>query len=194
MLELVPKEGARYVSTAYWEGEPVRDIHLFIFGKLTAETTPDDLVDLEYAGAKRYALRKLAKRGLAVAQLKKLLKKYLVSEETVERLMAEFIEKSYLDDDAWIESFVRVQFARKYGPGAIRQKLLSKGISLAEIEKVLRNMDSSESRLGRIKSLLQARYRNRDLSCLKERQKVIGALLRKGFAFEDINESLTDCK
>lgn len=192
-MQLAPKEGVRFVFTLYHNEEPLRDVHLFIFGsKIPTEATQEDIDRIEYEGAKRYVLKKLSQKAFASTELKALLKKYLVAEKTIQIVLEECMQKGYLDDQAWVESFIRSHMRRKCGPDAIKLKLLHKRIPLSLIESALHSLDSTESRQERIQALLQSRYKNRNLCDFNERQKTISALVRKGFGLDDIYETLTN--
>jgi regulatory protein len=91
-----------------------------------------------------------------------------------------------IDDEAWVASFVRSQ-SKRCGLRIIQQKLRAKGIS-ADTSSFAGDSPAAENEA--ILHLLNTRYRKKDLSQTKEKQKVIASLMRKGFAYQQIIAAL----
>lgn len=188
------KEGRAGVLTIIVDEDEWRDIHTTIFGKQPAFpkicTTIDDLEKwfetTEYKGALQYALKRLSLKNQPSTELQQHLERKLVAESTITRIITECQQYGYLNDHNWLESFVRQQMARNIGPNAILMKLRSKGITQETAQTVLSGMDNQEDQSERIAHLLKTRYRKRDLSDYRSKQKVIASLIRKGFSFETI--------
>lgn len=145
----------------------------------------------EFKSALKYALRRISAQSYLTNDLRKKLKDKKISPQIIEQVLTKCKEFGYLDDQAWIESFVRVQTAKKRGPQAIIQKLIGKGIHQDAAKKVVQKMTSAESSDEAIKILLQTRYRNKNLADTKEKQKVILSLMRRGFSLDKIRMALT---
>lgn len=193
----LPKEGRRFVWTIFIDDEPWVDTHTKIFGNSpnfpiceTLEQFKEKFFALEYAKAKKYAMDRLAARSYPSVQLQKLLARNLVSSATIQKLVLEFTRLGYLNDDEWIDRFVKGQASRNIGKQKIVYKLASKGISpkLAEerVSQLLNQADAQKS----IRHLMQTKYKNRNLSVFKEKQKVFAALVRKGFDIETIKQTV----
>ncbi len=138
--------------------------------------------ELEYKGAKRYACKKLAAQSLCSFDLVRSLTLKLVSQEITERIVKELDELGYLNDQAWMESFIRLQQQRHVGSKIIAHKLRLKGFSEEQIKAVLQGQSEEEA----IKSLIKKRYASKDMANYSERNKVVAALARKGFSLEQI--------
>lgn len=168
------------------DGDLWRTVHISIFGKkpsfpdVQIEELKDHFTRLEYKGARTFLLRRLALKSYHSEELRKALREREVTSATIDKLLEEFQSQGYINDSAWVSSFVRSLRLQRFGSRAIIQKLRMKGISSDEIEE-----DATDERAP-IKKLLETRYRSRDLSEKKERDKVIGALARKGFQLDDI--------
>lgn len=188
-LSVSVKAGQPHILRLYQGDEPWRDVHVFIFGKKPS-VTPETFSKIEYEKARLYALRKLAQKNYSSFELEKSLKNCLVSKETIETLIKEFVEAGYIDDEAWIAQFVGYLVRRKCGPALIRQKLLIKGLERDKAEEVVARLDNQDSLEGVLK-LLSSKYKARNLQDFKEKQKVIAALMRKGFDFETINQAFS---
>lgn len=188
-IQYFPAEGRKTTLTIFCDGEPWRNVHVSIFGHQpslpkscsTLEDFAQEFFSLEQRLAKIFALRKLAAQNLPSSLLARALRQRLVSEQTIEILINEFNRQGYLNDQEWAASYVRYQTARKVGPRNIAQKLTSKGLTKTQFKEVLQEVKDSESQKEAVNALLITRYRHRQLSDFREKQKVIAALVRRGF-------------
>lgn len=196
-INSLPKEGRRFVMTIYVDDEPWIDFHTKIFGSNMTLPTCETLQELrekflalEYTKAKKYALDCVAMRSYPSTQLKKLLMRNLVSSETIQKVLQEFARLGYLNDDEWIERFIKAQLMRHVGPQMIVCKLMSKGIFHQEAERWMEKfVDPAEAQKS-IRHLLKTKYKKRDLTDYREKQKVFAALARKGFDSGTIKAAL----
>lgn len=104
---------------------------------------------------------------------------------------AETLEKySYLDDAAYVREFVR-SYGEKLGAGAMRQKLMERGVERQVIEE---NMElSQEGQQAAALALAQKlRRKYADQPEQKRRQKMFAALARRGFSYDDIRAVLSE--
>lgn len=198
-IECVPSEGRKAFITIFCDEDPWREVHTAIFGKKftlpqcqSKEELSQKFQALEYRFAKLYVIRRLSAQNLPSSVLSKSLKERLVSEVTTLKLIEEFQELGYLNDGLWIDSFVRVQSQQKRGPKAIAQKLAMKGIAKDQIATALRTSCSISQQKESLKKLLETRYRQRDLSNFREKQKVIASLIRRGFELSLIIEVINE--
>lgn len=196
-VAIIPKERQKGMLTILVDHEPWKEVHTSIFGKNPVLSSCQDanqlnaqFKQLETAGAKRYAIRLLSLRSYPSTQLFQALRRRFVTEESAQDAVAWCLSQGFLSDDEWIQSFVRVQQARRVGPKRIVQKLCQKGISFERAESAVQSCTQKES----IAHLLKTRHVKANFNDHKDKQKVIASLLRKGFEFdailEVINESL----
>lgn len=140
-----------------------------------------------YSEARKLLFKKLGMRNYTTSELKRWLKEKGASESDIATLLKECQQLGYIDDGQWLESFVRTQRAKRYGNRMIALKLMQKGFSEPDISKALSQGQDEEMA---IKHLLQSRYRSRDLSDPRQRQKVIASLARRGFSLAMIQKML----
>jgi len=190
-ISIAPKEGAYKTLTLSIDDEPWRDIHISVFGRRPKFENITSLAEfellfntLEYQRAKIYAIRRLSVKSQNSSQLRKALETRLVSASNTQRLIQEFANVGYINDEEWTKSFIRQQIARKVGPKVILMKLKIKGIPPRLAERIFEEFDHSPR--DQIRQLLQTRYKNRNIKDYREKQKVIGALVRKGFDIPDV--------
>lgn len=178
------------------EEEEWKVVHLSIFGKRPSikgedlQACEDKFNELEYKGAKKFVFRRLAKRNYHSAEVKAFLAERRVAYETIAKILIEFQQSGYINDADWCDSFVKSLQRQKYGPKSIAMKLRGRGISEEEAEAAIAANCDTHSQKMNIQRLLATRYRSRKLDEPKEKQKIVAALVRKGYHFKEIFESL----
>jgi len=198
-VTIIPCHQRRGEFSILLDEEPVGKIHGSIFGwrpsfpkmVATIEEWRTLFDEKEYRQAKNYTLRRLSKQSYYSGQLAKLLKEKFVQPKTIQRLVTEAQELGFLDDEAWLQMFIRSHL-RRYGKRAVYTKLLGKGVSREEAQRVIEKECSSEEEAESIQHLIRTRYRSRDFSDRKEKQKVIASLMRKGFSLDLICAALKE--
>lgn len=199
-IHCVADEGRYGVLNLYVDEELWREIHTAIFGRKpklpmncqSLNELKEQFAILEYRAATVYVLKRLSMKPYLTAELEKRMEERLVSSETIQRVITECQRLGYLNDQEWLDSFVRRHLARNLGPMAILMKLRAKGISQTIAQQLLDKFDHGEGRKERIHHLLATRYRSRDLSDFHTREKVIASLIRKGFSFSDIKDAIRE--
>lgn len=200
-IEYRPKEGHREVFLIFLDQEPWREVHLAIFGRRpkwpsaveSCSVWQDQFNELEYQAVKQYVLRRLSSQHYHSAQLTKLLKERFVQSSTIERVIEECIHWGYLNDEAWVESFMRSRL-RRCSLRSLIPKLQARGLPSSLIKEIAAHWQDSDQEVETVKKLLETKYRSKDLKQPQERQKVIASLLRKGYPFTSIKQALLDFK
>ncbi len=123
-------------------------------------------------------------------------KEYLKRINTPYRLIDKFVEiaiaKNYLNEERFVEMFIRSKISKKKSKDEIKSLLYSKKVSPKLIEKYLNSMysDSDEDKILKInfeKAL--KKYGNLD-DKRKRKEKIINFMMRKGFNYSKIKELL----
>lgn len=178
------------------DGEPWRDVHPAIFGskpKLLGadlKECKEKFDELEYKGAKRFMLKRLSLKSYYSGELESALSERLVSPSTTAKVIDEFTQLGYLNDCEWIKSTILRLQRQKCGPRAIAMKLYAKGIDKETARAAIESYCDDAAQQENIHRLLASRYRSRNLADPKEKQKVVAALMRKGYALNQIFEAL----
>lgn len=187
-----PKDGNKDRWEILFNGEKWREVHRTIFGRkpafpaLSAEEELQPVFDaFEYKRVKGYVLWRLSAQSYHSEQLAKLLRDRLVQNKTIDRVLQEYREMGYLDDESWLQSFMRAQ-QRRYSLRFILSKLHAKGLSSDTLKRLAEDWKNPEEELQAIQHLLKTKYRSKNLTQYKERQKVIAALVRKGYTFDKV--------
>lgn len=142
--------------------------------------------DEDYRKAKVYALKRLSSKAYLSKELRESMLRKEFLPEHIERILSECRELGYLNDEEWLNAFVRGQISKKRGPKAIAAKLFQKGFPRDKIQEVVTEIKGSDSPADGIRQLLQTKYKNKNLKDYREKQKVIASLARRGYDFEDI--------
>ncbi|MCE2982392.1 MAG: recombination regulator RecX [Parachlamydia sp.] len=153
-------------------------------GCLTFDEWTQAFAVWEYGRVKNYVVWLLGRKSYHSQELWALLFKKKVAANILERVISEFKSAGYIDDEAWISSYLRLN-QKKYGKRLMLAKLRAKGI---EADFHLQKNDEIES----IRVLFQSKYRKKDLTDWKTKQKVVASLLRKGFEYEDVMAAIKE--
>lgn len=194
MTQICSHDFKKDVFVVFINEEPWKEIHCSIFGKKPKLDFLDTdqlllkekFLELELKLSKNFALRRLAQKNYSSYELKKILQERLVSIETIEKVLLELKNIGYINDQDWIESFIRGHIQKKNGPKSIAMKLKVKGVPEDTIKRNIDYLEETSPQSERIKAILETKYRHRDLKDFKEKQKVVGALMRKGFDYDEI--------
>ena len=128
---------------------------------------------MERVKAKAYAFRRLALRCHHSKELKEaLLKKGALSSD-VEEILKELTSLGYLNDEAWIESFIRKEIIKKNGKALILNKLRAKGLDAPKDSRKAFLIVNSRVQKESIRRLLETKYRSRDLKRKKREAKSV---------------------
>jgi regulatory protein len=197
-IEIVPKEGRKGVLTLYVDGEAWRDIHSAWAGHhpvfpvcTTLEEWEDAFDKFEYKRVKGYVIWRLSAQPYHSQMLHKMLRERYARSSTIDKVLKEFQALGYINDEAWIDSYIASR-QKRYGFNAILAQLRSKGLTADVLQAIEMPEKKEEQEKEGILHLLRTRYRSKDLSEYKTKQKVFASLMRKGFAFENIQNVLKD--
>lgn len=164
---------------------------------LTKGMTLDDWVldevvyEDEIEKAFNRALHYLAFRMRSEMEVKKKLLSLEFGESVVLEAIVKLKRLGFLNDEAFSEALVQTEKnASRKGPRAIRQALYQKGIS-KELQEQALAIYSEEDQLGNALKLAEKTIQaNQKLPPAQVKQKIQGALLRKGFSYDQVSDVL----
>lgn len=108
-----------------------------------------------------------------------------IDEQSVRAAIEALKRYGYVDDAAYIREFVR-SYSGKLGKGAMRARLLQRGVSREDLDAHLELPEEDErAAAAAVLAKLEQRYQGQDEQ--KARQKVYAALARRGFSHEVIS-------
>lgn len=130
------------------------------------------------------AMHILERTDKTEAQLRKKLEESEYPKEAVESAIAYVTSYGYLDDRRYAEHYIEWKKQGK-GKARLKMELVQKGISREIIEEVLESTDFGETREMIRQIILKKRKTNIPMN-EKEKQRLYGFLMRKGFPSSDI--------
>ena len=130
------------------------------------------------------AMHILERTDKTEAQLRRKLEESEYPKEAVESAIAYVTSYGYLDDRRYAEHYIEWKKQGK-GKARLKMELVQKGISREIIEEVLESTDFGETREMIRQIILKKRTTDIPMN-EKEKQRIYGFLMRKGFSSSDI--------
>ncbi len=155
--------------------------------ELSAESY-DEIYKILLKRGKLRAMHLLEKMDYTEYQILQKLKKSGYPQEIAEEILTFLKERRYLDDDRYIEHYLKC-YGQRLSRRQLQQKLRQKGLEVEKIELALENMDAVDESVL-IRELMQKRHYDPAEADEKARQKMMRYLLGRGFSFEEIHKNM----
>lgn len=137
--------------------------------------------------AKKRALWLLDKRDYSRAELLKKLTEKGYAEETAAAAADRLAELGFVDDARYAPIVVRHYAAKGYGARRVQAELQRRGIPKELWDAAMEEMPAQDESVDR---LLRSRMRGADSSDRAALKKASDALLRRGYAWDEINAAV----
>lgn len=140
--------------------------------------------------SRNYALKLIERRDRTEKEIVTKLREKGYDEEIIEKETAFLTEYGYIDDKRFAEHFINDAInLKKWGKSRIRAELLRKGVQRELVENMLEDafLEVSDDRLY---SLMELRFKNSDLSSMKERTRIFNFYMRRGFSPDEIKGAI----
>jgi len=124
----------------------------------------------------------LASRARTEKELVDALRKNAYPEHAIAKVMAYLTEAGYMNDMAFAQQWASSRVHKGLGSRRIRQELRQKGISQADIDEAVSDLDEEELLSAAIK-IAEKAAKGKDLASPSDRQKVLAALARRGYDY-----------
>lgn len=135
------------------------------------------------------AYRYLARRDRTVCEVRHRLEHERVEPDTIEQAIASLHEAGYLDDARYAQRFTEDRRELDgWGADRIQRKLAALGVGAQLIEAALAARDAADERAAAV-ALLRRRFPT-PLEALRERERALGFLVRKGYGIELAHEAI----
>jgi regulatory protein len=128
------------------------------------------------------AIRLLSRRDHSCAELQKKLLAREFSREEIDALIVKLIEKNFLNDLRFTQSYIRMRSNKGYGAIRIAAELRERGV-----EKEIISSVQSENFSDDIEAVCLKKFGTKDFKEMKTRAKAIRFLQYRGFALSQIN-------
>ncbi len=155
------------------------------------ELSEEELAELhdeeEYRKTYSTAVRYLGHRMRSAKELRDYLLEKEYAAGYADRAIQKLSEMNYINDAEFAVAYVRTQMrTTQKGPGVIRQELIKKGLSEAEIEEGLTEYPTDLQVENAVKLARKKASQNKKNSPKETRQKIEKTLLQKGYSPEVI--------
>ena len=154
----------------------------------------DSLQQIITKRAKLRAMHLLSDMGRTESQLRTKLKQGGYTEDAVEAAIRYVKSFGYINDVEYARSFIDSRKERK-SKKELYAALVQKGVSSEIVEQVFEEADyGEEDSRQAIEALMRKRNYNPETADVKEKQKMMGYLMRKGFSYQDVRNVLQVCE
>ena len=146
----------------------------------------------QYPGAINMAVRMLAGRACSTGEIMQKLRYHHYSEDVIDMVMLKLKKENLLDDRDFSDQWVRYRVGCKYGSRRIIQELKRKGVQDDTVYEAIGKL-SYEQELDSASDIARKGWikRKPGENAAKTRQRVISALIRKGYSW-DISKRASD--
>ena len=172
-------------STLRLYPQTVAEFHLYAGRELEEEELETLRQAAGAVSAKMRAVRIVSASAVSARDLERRLRRKGETEEDAQAAVAWMQDLQLVDDLDTARQLVRRGLARGYGPGRLRQMLYEKQIPKALWDQVLEDLPEPDEAITAFLDRRLGPEPDR-----KELQKTIDALLRRGFAWQDIRRCL----
>ncbi len=172
-------------STLRLYPQTVAEFHLYAGRELEEEELETLRQAAGAVSAKMRAVRIVSASAVSARDLERRLRRKGETEEDAQAAVAWMQDLQLVDDLDTARQLVRRGLARGYGPGRLRQMLYEKQIPKALWDQVLEDLPEPDEAIAAFLDRRLGPEPDR-----KELQKTIDALLRRGFAWQDIRRCL----
>ncbi len=125
------------------------------------------------------------------AEVEQKMKEFLLIPEAKDEILLFLIKENYLNEERFAKSYARGKFyLKKWGKNKIKLHLLQKGITEKLILKAFLEIDPVDYQNTIIGLINQLKTTYKGLKLYQKNQKMIKALLSKGYEYESILECL----
>lgn len=142
----------------------------------------------------KYIIWLLARRSYHSVQLREKLKKRGASPPEIEKILTQLKEQKFINDDQYIQSYIRDQLARKpQGIRKLRARLLQKGIKGPAVDRHLNAAAPQEPDLAA--AALEKKLKTLEkVPPQQKKEKLYRFLASRGFNADTINRALYKTK
>ncbi|ART80925.1 regulatory protein RecX [Oceanisphaera avium] len=136
------------------------------------------------------ALGLLSRRDHSRLELAQKLRLRQFDQALIEAALDKLVEQQWLCDARFARVQVRQHVFKRHGPMRIRMELKRKGVAEALIEQALEEEETDWFSLA--KDCYQARFRNSDISDIKDKAKRVRYLQSRGFNSDQVRYALEE--
>ncbi len=158
--------------------------------KIGAELSEEELADIKREDGDKYAagvaMEFLSYKMRTEREVRRKLKAKEIEEEAIDRVIVQLAGYGYINDEAYAQAYAH-ELMQKYGQRVAVSKMMEKGIDRALAECAAKEAQAGDEVLEGYLERLRHKYREEEPN--RAKQKIIRALMSKGFDYEDIKSA-----
>jgi regulatory protein len=185
MLVTINEEVQLLITREIWAERPLSQ-----GGELDLEEYSRWLLPRQYPAALNKAVAMLAQRAHAGGEIRQKLERSHYLEDTIDMVLYKLEKERLLNDEAFAREYAASCARRQMGRSRIRMELARKGLPRELIDRALEELceEEADEAAVRLAQKLLRRHNGEDVR--KEMQKVLAAMARRGYSYEDSREAI----
>lgn len=185
VLVTINEEIQLMLSRDIWAERPLSEGEELDFAEFSQWLLPR-----QYPEALNKAVALLAQRARSGGEIRQKLERAHYLEDTIDMVLYKLEKERLLDDEAFAREFAASCARRQMGKSRIRMELVRKGLPRELIDRTMEELPQEEADDAAIRLAQKLLRRHNGEDTRKEMQKVLAAMARRGYSYEDSKEAI----
>ena len=185
VLVTINEEIQLMLSRDIWAERPLSEGEELDFAEFSQWLLPR-----QYPEALNKAVALLAQRARSGGEIRQKLERAHYLEDTIDMVLYKLEKERLLDDEAFAREFSASCARRQMGKSRIRMELVRKGLPRELIDRTMEELPQEEADDAAIRLAQKLLRRHNGEDTRKEMQKVLAAMARRGYSYEDSKEAI----
>ncbi|MBR2925692.1 MAG: regulatory protein RecX [Clostridia bacterium] len=185
VLVTINEEIQLMLSRDIWAERPLSEGEELDFAEFSQWLLPR-----QYPEALNKAVVLLAQRARSGGEIRQKLERAHYLEDTIDMVLYKLEKERLLDDEAFAREFAASCARRQMGKSRIRMELVRKGLPRELIDRTMEELPQEEADDAAIRLAQKLLRRHNGEDTRKEMQKVLAAMARRGYSYEDSKEAI----
>ena len=185
MLVTINEEVQLLITRDIWAERPLSEGE-----ELDLEEYSRWLLPRQYPAALNKAVAMLAQRAHAGGEIRQKLERLHYLEDTIDMVLYKLEKERLLNDEAFAREYAASCARRQMGRSRIRMELARKGLPRELIDRALEELCEEEADEAAVRLAQKLLRRHNGEDTRKEMQKVLAAMARRGYSYEDSRSAI----
>ncbi len=185
MLVTINEEMQLLITRDIWAERPLSEGE-----ELDFEEYSQWLLPRQYPAALNKAVTMLAQRAHASGEIRQKLERAHYLEDTIDMVLYKLEKERLINDEAFAREYAASCARRQMGRSRIRMELTRKGLPRVLVDRALEELCEEEADEAAIRLAQKLLRRHNGEDTRKEMQKVLAAMARRGYSYEDSRSAI----
>lgn len=185
MLVTINEETQLMLSRDIWAERPLSEGEELDYAEFSRWLLPR-----QYPEALNRAVSLLAQRARSGGEIRQKLERAHYLEDTIDMVLYKLEKERLLDDETFARDYAASCARRQMGKSRIRMELVRKGLPRELIDRTMEELPQEEADDAAIRLAQKLLRRHNGEDTRKEMQKVLAAMARRGYSYEDSKEAI----